>query len=303
MKIQPDFFPKKHLGQHFLIDPHVTEKIISACQLKPDDVVLEIGPGLGVLTHRIAPLVKRVIAVETDRKLCEKLAQEIAYSRSHLKTSKGMSFPNVLIGNPDEAVIGPPIKTFGGDSFKISSNIEVVHADFLKYNFDLLPEKLKVIGNLPYYISSPIMTRLLNDRKYFSAIFITVQLEFGQRLCAKVDTKDYSALSCFVQYFADVKMLFKIKNAAFKPIPKVDSCFMRIIPHEKFPFKADEEDFLFKVIHQSFQQRRKTLPNTLSGLIERERLYPILESLKIDPKSRPENLSVKNFVEISNALQ
>ena len=263
MKSQPDSLPKKHLGQHFLIDPRVMERIISACQLKPDDIVLEIGPGSGVLTRRIAPLVKRVIAVETDQRFSEKLKEE---------------------------------------TFK--TNIEVIHADFLKYDFGLLRsvKKLKVIGNLPYYISSPILARLLNDREYFSSIFITVQLEFGRRLCAKVGTKDYSALSCFVQYFADVKMLFKIKSAAFKPIPKVDSCFMKIIPHEKFPFKANDEDLLFKIIHQSFQQRRKMLPNTLSGLIEREQLLPILESLKIDPKSRPEDLSVKDFAELANTM-
>ena len=261
MKPPFDFFPKKYLGQHFLIDPQVTEKIISACQLKPDDIVLEIGPGSGVLTRRIAPMAKRVIAIETDQRLCQKLQQETQ-----------------------------------------DSNIEVIHADFLKYPFDLLPEKLKVIGNLPYYISSPIIERIINNRRQFESAFITVQLEFGERLCAKVHTKDYSALSCFVQYFADVKMFFKIKSAAFKPVPKVDSCFMRIIPHEKFSIKADDENFLFKIIHQAFQQRRKMLPNTLSGLIERERLYSILESLKIDPKLRPENLSVKDFVELANTI-
>ena len=159
-----------------------------------------------------------------------------------------------------------------------------------------------MIGNLPYYIASPIMTRLLDDRKFFSSIFITVQLEFGQRLCAKVDTKDYSALSCFVQYFASVKMLFKIKNSAFKPVPKVDSCFIRLIPYENFSLKANDEELLFKIIRGAFQQRRKILPNTLSSLIEREKLYPILESLKIDPKLRPENLSVKDFVGLANAV-
>ncbi len=261
MKSPFNFVPKKQLGQHFLVDPYITGKIISACQLKPDDIVLEIGPGLGVLTRKISSMVKKVIAIETDRSLCEELRREAA-----------------------------------------NSNIEVIHADFLKYNFGSLPEKLKVIGNLPYYISSPIVTRLLDNRKYFSSIFITVQLEFGQRLCAKIDTKDYSALSCFVHYFADVKMFFKIKKTAFKPVPKVDSCFVRIIPYEKFPFEADDEDSLFKIIRGAFQQRRKTLPNALSGSIERERLYPILESLKIDPKSRPENLRVKDFVEMSNAL-
>ena len=261
MKSPFNFVPKKQLGQHFLIDWHVTGKIISACQLKPDDIVLEIGPGLGVLTRKIASLVKKVIAIETDRSLCEELRREAT-----------------------------------------NSNLEVIHADFLKYNFDLLPQKLKVIGNLPYYISSPIVTRLLNDRFFFSSIFITVQLEFGQRLCAKVDTKDYSALSCFVQYFADVKMFFKIKNTAFKPVPKVDSCFIRLIPHEHPPHKANDEGLLFKIIRGAFQQRRKTLPNTLSGFIERERLFPILESLKIDPKSRPENLSVKDFVDLVNAV-
>lgn len=284
------FIPKKQLGQHFLMDPYITGKIISACQLKPDDIVLEIGPGLGVLTRKIASQVKQVIAIETDRSLCEELKRET-----------------------------------------VNSNIGVIHADFLKYDIEQLQnvilrndfcdegslinrdsspyglrmtrvKKLKVIGNLPYYISSPIITKLLDHRQYFSSIFITVQLEFGERLRARIHTKDYGALSCFVQYFAEVKMLFKIKNSAFKPVPKVDSCFMRIIPQVNLPFKADDETLFFKIIRQAFQQRRKNLPNTLSGLIERERLYPILESLKIDPKSRPENLSVKDFVGLSNAV-
>lgn len=261
MKSPFDFFPKKHLGQHFLVDQRTTERIISECQFNPDDIILEIGPGWGVLTYPIASKVKKVIAIEMDPRLCESLKRETK-----------------------------------------NTNIEVVQADFLKYDFDLLPEKLKVIANLPYYISSPVIERIINQRQRVESAFVTVQLEFGQRLCAKVDTKEYGALSCFVQYFADVKLLFKIKKTAFKPIPKVDSCFMKIVPYENVPLKADDEKALFKIIRQAFQQRRKTLPNALRGLIERERLDPILESLKIDPKSRPENLSVKDFVDLVNAL-
>ena len=172
--------PKKNLGQNFLTDIRIQQKIIQACDLKPEDVVVEIGPGQGVLTRLMAPLVKRLVCVETDRD---------------------------LIG---------PLRSV------LPSSVEIVHADFLKWDMSHFLTKVKVIGNIPYYISTPIIEKLIKEKVGISVAFLTVQLEFGQRLTAKSGRKDYGSLSCFAQYYADIKMLFKIKNTCFKLASKVD---------------------------------------------------------------------------------
>jgi len=256
---------KKNLGQNFLADKHIQQKIIQACDLKSEDVVVEIGPGQGVLTRLIAPHVKRLICVETDRDLIGPLR---------------MSFPNVLIGNP----------------------VEIIHADFLKWDMSHLPDGIKVIGNIPYYISTPIIEKLIEDRTKLSAAFLTVQLEFGGRLTAKAGGKDYGSLSCFVQYYADIKMLFKIKNTCFKPVPKVDSCFLRLMMRSQPEELASDEEFLFELIQKAFQQRRKTIVNSLKGLVGKEKLEESLERLGINPNARPENLTLSNYVGLCNTL-
>lgn len=252
-------FPKKQLGQNFLVDPNITRKIISGCQLKPTDTVLEIGSGLGALTGLIAGQVEQLIAVETDQTLFDELKNK---------------FPG--------------------------KNIKFIKADFLKMNLVSLPEKLKVIGNLPYYISSAIIARILENRQHFSSLYLTVQYEFGKRLVAKVGTKDYSAFSCFVQYYSEPKILFRIKNSAFKPIPKVESCFMKLHVREKPLAEAKNEAFLFALIHHAFQQRRKTIPNALAALIDKETFIQSLKSLDINPQSRAENIALKNYVALSD---
>jgi 16S rRNA (adenine1518-N6/adenine1519-N6)-dimethyltransferase len=251
--------PKKNLGQNFLADKHIQQKIIQACDLRPEDIVVEIGPGQGVLTRLIAPLVGKLICVETDRDLVE-----------HLKGAV--------------------------------PSVEIIHADFLKWDMGHLPSGTKVIGNIPYYISTPIIEKLITNRKNFSTAFLTVQLEFGQRLTAKPGGKEYGALTCFVQYYADLKLLFKIKNTSFKPAPKVDSCFLRMMmrPHGQGP--ASDEEFLFKLIQTAFRQRRKTIVNTLKGLAGRKKLEESLESLGISFNARPENLTLSNYIQLSNHL-
>src|SRR5208283_5496203 len=145
------YSPKKNLGQNFLTDTRIQQKIIQACDLKPEDTVVEIGPGQGVLTRRMAPQVKRLIGVETDRDLIEPLLSSL-------------SFP-----------------------------VEIIHADFLKWDMSHLPDGIKVVGNIPYYISTPIIEKLIADRRRISAVFLTVQLEFGARLTAKPGGKDYGS--------------------------------------------------------------------------------------------------------------
>jgi 16S rRNA (adenine1518-N6/adenine1519-N6)-dimethyltransferase len=253
-------FPKKNLGQNFLIDKHTQQKIIQACDLKIEDVVVEIGPGSGALTRLIAPKVKRLICVETDRDL-----------------------------------IGPLRDCFG-------NSVEVVHADFLKWDMSHLPLGVKVIGNIPYYISTPIIEKLIQDRTKFSAAFLTVQLEFGQRLTAKAGGKDYGSLSCFAQYYADIKMLFKIKNTCFKPAPKVDSCFLRLMMRPQLEGDLANEEFLFKLIQTAFQQRRKNIVNSLKGFVVKEKLEESLKDLNINFNARPENLTLSNYIALSKLL-
>jgi len=255
--MRSDYLPKKHLGQNFLSDTHIQQKIIQACDLKSEDVV-EIGPGQGVLTRSIAPQVKKLICIETDRDLIEFL--------------KG----------------------------SLPTTVDIVHADFLKWDMGHLPDGVKVIGNIPYYISTPIIEKLIKDHKKVSAIFLTVQLEFGQRLTAKRDSKEYGSLTCFAQFYADIKLLFKIKNSCFKPPPKVDSCFLQMILRSQLD-QVDEE-FLFELIQIAFQQRRKNIVNALKGLVGKEKLEGALKALNIDTNARAENLTLTNYIDLCNRL-
>ncbi|MFA5060257.1 MAG: 16S rRNA (adenine(1518)-N(6)/adenine(1519)-N(6))-dimethyltransferase RsmA [Candidatus Omnitrophota bacterium] len=251
--------PKYRLGQNFLIDNNVLNRIVTSCGFEKDDQVLEIGAGLGALTRNIAPIVGKVFAVETDRQLCEELKKNCP-----------------------------------------QDNIDIIHADFLKYNLSLLPDGLKAIGNLPYYISSPIVGKIVEYRKKFISLSITVQLEFGNRMVALPSTKDYSAFSCFVQYYTVPKILFKIKNSCFRPKPKVDSCFLDMQIRKSPLHPAKNEELLWKIVHAAFGQRRKVITNSLLPVIPKEKLLIILESLKLAPSLRAENLSIKDFVDITN---
>ncbi len=253
--------PRKSLGQNFLHDPHVIHKIITACQLQRDETVLEIGPGLGALTEKIAPAVKCFHAVEKDHDLYAHLTKNI-----------------------------------------LSANSTLYHQDFLDFNFSKLPPPLKIIGNLPYNISSPIIEKLIQNRAKISDVFITVQLEFGKRLVATPGSKDYSALSCVIQYFAEPKMLFKIKNTSFSPAPKVESCFVKIHFKDMPSPQAIDEKIFLRLIKMAFQQRRKQLQNALATLTTKSDLKELLADLAIDPQARAENLSVSDYVQIANAL-
>ncbi len=266
------YHPKKNLGQNFLTDIRIQRKIIQSCDLKPEEVVVEIGPGQGVLTRLIAPQVKRLICVETDRD---------------------------LIGHLRDCFVA---KNAPRNDTESRNPVEIVHADFLKWDMSHLPLGVKVIGNIPYYISTPIIEKLIEDRKKFSAAFLTVQLEFGGRLTAKAGGKDYGSLSCFVQYYADIKMIFKIRNTCFKPVPTVDSCFLRLMMRPQPEELASDERFLFKLIQTAFQQRRKNIVNALKGLVGRKKLEESLERLGINPNARPENLTLSNYIGLCNAL-
>ena len=255
------FRPQKRLGQNFLINPQIQDKIIAACDLEEKDTILEIGPGMGALTGKMLPRVKKLIAVEKDAYLADQLKE---------------TFPE--------------------------ENLIVHHADFLKFPLKNLPKKTKVIGNLPYNAATPIIERLLLHRDLFQSIYVTVQLEHGQRLIAQPNSKDYGSLSCFVQFYCQPEILFKIKNSAFKPIPKVQSCFMRLKPFSKSRYSVKKEDLLFKIIRCGFSQRRKTIKNSLCGIIPKQKFKALIEELKLKENLRAENLKLEDFVAIANKL-
>jgi len=259
--------PKKRLGQNFLFDKNIQRKIISACELKPSDSVLEIGSGRGELTKLIAQHVSEVYAIEIDSYLYEIL-------KDNLKR-----YTNVKIINQD-----------------------LLELDFKRY-FGKLKNKIKIVGNIPYYITTPIIEYLLKYRNKIEAIFITVQKEFAQRITAKPGSKDYGSFSCFVQYYTKAQRLFFIKKTSFFPMPKVDSALLRLETKEKAVsgIKAKNERLLFKIIRAAFNKRRKTLKNSLAGLIPLQKLEQFFEKYNINSNIRPEELSLEDFVNLANS--
>lgn len=253
------FFPKKSLGQNFLVNPHVQEKIIAACELTREDVVLEIGPGKGALTRPLADRVRKVLAIEKDNFLAPQLEKEFT-----------------------------------------GTNVTIEHADVLKYPFDQLPASMKVVGNLPYNIATPIIEKVLAFRHKFPVFYMTVQLEYGNRIVARPGSKDYGSLSCFVQYYAQAQKLFKIPPSAFSPAPKVDSCFLSLRMRPELAHKVRDEEFLFKLIRACFSQRRKTIKNSLGVVYGKGEAGELLRKLDIDPMARAEDLSLEDYVRLSS---
>ena len=267
---------KKELGQNFLIDSRIQHKIIEHCHLSKDDVVVEIGPGQGAISRLIAPRVKRLICIETDSDL-----------------------------------IGPL-----SDEFK-ETNVEIIHADFLKWDISFVCHfcvgtlkpgvskghgNLKVIGNIPYYISTSIIEALIAHRKQIVQAYLTVQLEFGERLAANSGGKEYGALSCFAQLHAKTDILFKISKGAFKPNPKVDSCFVCLDFSQAPQLGIKDEEQLNRLIRTAFSQRRKNILNALSPIYPKEKVAGVLKDLSISTTARPEELKIENFVTIANRL-
>lgn len=255
---------KKSLGQNFLVDRNVIGRMIDACALSSEETVLEIGPGTGALTRELSPRVKRLIAIETDGALVKRLA----------------------------------------DEFK-ERNVEIIHADFLKC--DLLKilgkNKVKVVGNLPYYISTPIMARVVENRHLFTEFFLTVQQEFAERIVASPGGKDYSSFSCFNQFYTIPQMLLKIKSSAFKPAPKVDSCFLKLTMRNVPAYPCEDESFLFQVIRTGFSQRRKTLVNALSSMVPKEELIGLLTKAGLAVNVRAEQVGLQTYVSLAEMIR
>jgi 16S rRNA (adenine1518-N6/adenine1519-N6)-dimethyltransferase len=258
--------PKKYLGQNFLFDKNIQRKIVNSCEFRSDDIVLEIGSGRGELTALIKNRVKKIYALEIDRSLCDILKNE----------------------------------------FKAEENLKIIHKDILKLNFNYYFKKitqkykLKVVGNIPYYITTPIIAYLLRYRDKISEIFITVQKEFAARMIAKKGSKDYGAFSCFLQYYTTAQVLFLIKKNSFFPAPKVDSSFMKLKIRQSPAVRVKHEKILFKIIRGAFNKRRKTLRNSLQGIVSPKKLTLFFDKFGIDINIRPEQLSLEDFANLAN---
>ncbi len=265
-------YPKKQLGQNFLADPSTAATIISRSNISSDDVVLEIGAGLGALTIPSAGISKKVYAIEKDRHIIPLLEKELALN----------GIENVII---------------------IKDNI-------LNIDINALAEKegvkMTVIGNLPYNISSQILIRLIAARNNINSAVLMFQKELGQRIAAGPGGKQYGRVSVMLQYCADIKSLYQIKARLFYPRPKVDSEVLEICFHDTPRYPAKDEALFFKVVKSAFGKRRKTLRNSLAGSeldMDTEKVIHVLKKAEINPVRRAETLSVEEFVRLSNCIK
>ncbi|MDI6735785.1 MAG: 16S rRNA (adenine(1518)-N(6)/adenine(1519)-N(6))-dimethyltransferase RsmA [bacterium] len=264
---QNNIRPKKGLGQHFLIDEQVVKQIISAAELSRDDVVLEIGAGIGILTTQLVPLVAKVMAIEIDPNLINILHQELA------------GYNNVLVIKDDI--------------------LKVKLAELFKGE-----GKVKVIANLPYYIVTPVITHLLQAKENFSTLILMVQKEVGERICAPPGTKEYGALSVFAQYHSRIELICQVSRECFSPQPKVDSVVLRLDILDTPAISVNNEQFFFKVVKGAFSKRRKMLINAISDIgISKDRLAEVLVEARIDLKRRGETLSLEEFGRVSDLLR
>jgi len=262
-------FPKKGLGQHFLVDRNILDKVIRTAQVEKEDVVLEVGPCLGEMTLALARLAKRVIAIEIDPKLVAILKRKVK------------DYPNV----------------------------EVVKSDILKVDFhQFLKEEghpIKVVANLPYQISTPLLFRFIDLKEFFSTLTLMLQKEVAQRMAASPGSKSYGPLSIFVQLFSNLSICFYIKPSAFFPPPKVESAVVHIVFREKPIVKLEDEKWFRKVVKGCFSYRRKTLVNALkhSELALSKSIGLKMEEIGIDPRRRPETLSIQEFARLAQTLK
>jgi 16S rRNA (adenine1518-N6/adenine1519-N6)-dimethyltransferase len=255
----PTVRPKKRFGQHFLRDMRVVERIAAAFAPQPADHVVEIGPGEGVLTHALVGRVARLDLVELDRDLAAQLSQTYADAPA----------------------------------------ITVHQADALKFDFRALAapgETLRLIGNLPYNISTPLLFHALAQAESVRDMLFMLQKEVVERLSAAPGGKDYGRLSVMVQWRCRVEKLFTVPPGAFHPPPKVDSAVVRLTPHARPPVAVRDPETFARVVQAAFAQRRKTLRNSLKGVVSAE----AMSALGIDPIRRAETLSLQEFAALSN---
>ena len=269
-----EFAFQKKFGQNFLIDAHVINKIISAADITKDDCVLEIGPGIGTMTQYLACAAREVVAVEIDKVL---------------------------------------IPILEGDTLKAFDNVTVINEDILKVDINKLVEEknggrpIKVVANLPYYITTPIIMGLFESGAPIDNITVMVQKEVADRMQVGPGTKDYGALSLAVQYYAKPEIVANVPPNCFIPRPNVGSAVIRLDRYAEPPVQTLDEQFMFSVIRASFNQRRKTLVNGLSnapGLnVSKEKIKEVLARMELSETVRGETLTLEQFAQLADLLR
>jgi 16S rRNA (adenine1518-N6/adenine1519-N6)-dimethyltransferase len=266
----------KSLGQNFLTDDSVVRRIVDAADIGKDDFVIEVGPGVGSMTRELASRAGHVTAVEIDRHLITALTQVLS------------EFSNVTIVNKDIMKL------------EFGEILDSEQGNNRKYN------SVKVVSNLPYYITTPVIMKFLEENPGIDVLVFMVQKEVAERMAAKPGGKDYGALSVAVQYYSRPERVFDVPPHCFIPQPEVDSTVVRLNVHKVPEVELANKDIFFKTVKASFGQRRKTLLNALSNsqffIESKEEIRQILNSLEIDENIRGEALTIKQFAQISNAF-
>lgn len=268
-----NFMFQKKFGQNFLIDTHVLDKIIGAAGIASDDMVLEVGPGIGTMTQYLCEAAGKVIAVEIDKNL---------------------------------------IPILENDTLKAYDNVRVINEDILKLDINKLVNEenggrpIKVVANLPYYITTPIVMGLFESHVPIESITIMVQKEVADRMQCGPGTKDYGALSLAVQYYAKPEIVANVPPNCFMPRPNVGSAVIKLTRHEKPPVDVKDEALMFKLIRAAFNQRRKTLQNSINNSPElhlnKEQVVEALDKMELSQTIRGEALSLEQFAQLANLL-
>ncbi len=255
----------KSLGQNFLINEQIIDDIVNVSNVTADDVIIEIGPGLGSLTAKLADNAKKVIAIELDENMI-----------------------NIL-----------------SERFSLYKNVEIIHADVLKVDLNKLIDgegNVKVVANLPYYITTPIVMKLLEENLKINSITVMVQKEVGERFCATPRGKEYGAITVSINYYTSPKIVLDVPKENFNPVPEVDSCVVKLdLKNEHIELK--DEKLFFRLIKTTFSQRRKNIGNSLTGIgISKQEVKEMLEELNLDVNLRAENLSIDQYAKIANYI-
>lgn len=257
----PYIHPRKRFGQHFLIDHNILKKIIAAIHPMPQDHIVEIGPGKGALTQYLLPVTKHLDLIEIDRDLVKILEKRFADSK----------------------------------------NIRIHQVDVLKFDFRkiaLQAHSLRLVGNLPYNISTPLLFKLYKDLDFVKDMHFMMQKEVTQRLTATVGSHHYGRLSVMAQYYCHNEIVFNVAPQAFRPIPQVDSAIIRMIPRQQHIIVPKDQYLFSETVKEAFTHRRKTLRNALKNKVSSE----VFKQLHIDSKRRPQEISIEDFIRISNAI-
>lgn len=256
--------PLKRLGQHFLTDPNIVRKIVATAELSGGDTVLEIGPGRGILTRALCRQAERVIAVEIDTRLRPSLEELLAEC----------------------------------------PNLELRFEDALKFSYEALPQGTVVVANLPYYLSSPLLFKLLGVRERVTRMILMLQAEVAQRLAAQPGGKEYGILSVLTAYYAEVAIAFQVSSSCFRPRPEVGSSVVTLRMRHRPPVTVHNENDFVKTVRAAFAHRRKTLANSLRDEgIPPQAISNALTQANVEPSRRAETLSLPEFAALANSLK